>query len=154
MIVFLPNWPDWQECSFRSILCQMKKRVVLVGFDGAEGLDLFGPAEVFTGAGRRLGAAAYEVVLASERGGPIALTSGASVSTRGWRRSRKRSFSTTPPTGQAARLNRRMPGRQKPLEWGSDDGPWRRFELQPFCSKGFVFFVCGGRATFAGSGVA
>ena len=60
----------------------MAKRVVLVGFDGAEGLDLFGPAEVFTDAGRRLRAPAYEVVLASERGALIALTSGASVSTR------------------------------------------------------------------------
>ncbi len=103
MIVFLPNWPDWQECSFRSILCQMKKRVVLVGFDGAEGLDLFGPAEVFTGAGRRLGAAAYEVVLASERGGPIALTSGASVSTRGLTSIRPRPEDTVLVAGGADR---------------------------------------------------
>jgi len=60
----------------------MRKRVMLVGFDGADGLDLFGPAEVFAGAGRRLGTAAYDVLLASERGGPIVLTSGASVVTR------------------------------------------------------------------------
>ena len=60
----------------------MANRVVLIGFDGAEGLDLFGPAEVFTGAGKRLGTAAYKVVLASEGGGPIVLTSGASVVTR------------------------------------------------------------------------
>jgi transcriptional regulator GlxA family with amidase domain len=83
MISFLPNRQAWQEWAFRFIVCQMKKRVVLVGFDGAEGLDLFGPAEVFTGAGRRLGVAAYDIVLASERGGPIVLTSGASVATRG-----------------------------------------------------------------------
>jgi transcriptional regulator GlxA family with amidase domain len=61
----------------------MAKRVVLVGFDGAEGLDLFGPAEVFTGAGRRLGAPAYDVIIASAGGGSIVLTSGASVATRG-----------------------------------------------------------------------
>ena len=60
----------------------MQTRIVLVGFDGAEGLDLFGPAEVFSDAGKRLGAPAYEIVLASERGGAIALTSGASVLTR------------------------------------------------------------------------
>jgi transcriptional regulator GlxA family with amidase domain len=60
----------------------MTRRVVLVGFDGAEGLDLFGPAEAFTGAGRRLGVPAYEVIIASAGGGPIVLTSGASVATR------------------------------------------------------------------------
>src|SRR5258706_15407637 len=83
MIAFLPQWRCWQGCSFRPKFCPMRTRVMLVGFDGAEGLDLFGPAEVFTGAGRRLGAAAYDVILASEKGGPIVLTSGASVATRG-----------------------------------------------------------------------
>ena len=81
----------------------MTKRVVLVGFDGAEGLDLFGPAEVFTGAGRRLGAAAYDVVLASERGGPIVLTSGASVETRGLASIRPRPADTVLVAGGADR---------------------------------------------------
>ena len=57
----------------------MAKRVLLVGFDGADGLDLFGPAEVFAAAGRRLGAPAYDVIVAAVGGGSIALTSGASV---------------------------------------------------------------------------
>lgn len=57
-------------------------RVVLVGFDGADGLDLFGPAEVFFGAGRRLGAPVYNVIIASAGGGAIELTSGISVATR------------------------------------------------------------------------
>jgi transcriptional regulator GlxA family with amidase domain len=60
----------------------MVNRVVLVGYDGAEGLDLFGPAEVFTAATVGLGAPAYDVVFAAVGGGSIALTSGASVSTR------------------------------------------------------------------------
>ena len=60
----------------------MSKRVVLVGYDGAEGLDVFGPAEVLTTAGRRLGAPAYEVVIATVRGGLMRLTSGAAVATR------------------------------------------------------------------------
>jgi transcriptional regulator GlxA family with amidase domain len=58
------------------------KRVVLVGFDGAEGLDVFGPAEVFTTAGRRLDAPAYEVVIAAVAGGAMVLTSGAQVAAR------------------------------------------------------------------------
>ncbi len=65
-----------------SYFLPMANRVVLVGYDGAEGLDLFGPAEVFTAAAAGLGAPAYDVVFASARGGSIALTSGASVSTR------------------------------------------------------------------------
>ena len=60
----------------------MARRVVLIGFDGAEGLDIFGPAEVFAGAGRRLGVPAYDVLIASAGGDSIVLTSGARVATR------------------------------------------------------------------------
>jgi transcriptional regulator GlxA family with amidase domain len=60
----------------------MAKRVLLVGFDGADGLDLFGPAEVFYGAGRRLGTSAYQVVVAAVGGRAIALSSGLSVAAR------------------------------------------------------------------------
>jgi transcriptional regulator GlxA family with amidase domain len=60
----------------------MRRRVLLIGYDGADGLDIFGPAEVFAGAGRRLGAPAYDVLVASVGGGAIALTSGASVLAR------------------------------------------------------------------------
>jgi transcriptional regulator GlxA family with amidase domain len=60
----------------------MVRRVVLVGFDGADGLDLFGPAEVFYGAGRRLGAPAYSVVVAAVGGRSIQLSSGLSVTAR------------------------------------------------------------------------
>ncbi len=60
----------------------MPGRVVLVGFDGADGLDLFGPAEVFHAAGLRLGAPAYSVVVAAAGGGAIRLTSGVSVAAR------------------------------------------------------------------------
>jgi len=44
----------------------MAKRVILVGPDGADGLDIFGPTEVFTTAGRWLGRPAYDVVIAAE----------------------------------------------------------------------------------------
>ena len=56
----------------------MRRRLVLVGYDGAEGLDLFGPADVFAGVSR-LGAPAYDVIIAAIGGGPIALTSGPKV---------------------------------------------------------------------------
>jgi transcriptional regulator GlxA family with amidase domain len=60
----------------------MTKRILLIGFDGADGLDLFGPAEVFYCAGRRLGAPTYHVVIAAMGGGAIELSSGVSVSAR------------------------------------------------------------------------
>src|SRR5689334_4849410 len=60
----------------------MRRRVVLIGYDGADGLDLFGPAEVFAATCRRLGAPAYDVIVAAIGGGAIALTSGAAVVAR------------------------------------------------------------------------
>jgi transcriptional regulator GlxA family with amidase domain len=57
----------------------MRRRVVLVGYDGADGLDVFGPAEVFAVAARRGGGNAYEVVVAAVGGRTIGVTSGASV---------------------------------------------------------------------------
>ncbi len=60
----------------------MGRRVVLVGYDGAEGLDLFGPADVFSGACRRLEASAYEVIFATAGGGTMTLTCGATVVAR------------------------------------------------------------------------
>lgn len=60
----------------------MRRRVLLVGYHGADGLDLFGPAEVFAGACRRLGAPAYDVIVAAVGGGSIVLTSGVAVRSR------------------------------------------------------------------------
>jgi len=51
-------------------------RIILVGFDGVQGLDAFGPAEVFAAANRSLGRDAYRVVLAVVGGGCIRATSG------------------------------------------------------------------------------
>jgi transcriptional regulator GlxA family with amidase domain len=60
----------------------MPNRVLLVGFEGAEGLDIFGPAEVFSCVGRRLGAPSYDVVVCTAGGGWFKVTSGASVGSR------------------------------------------------------------------------
>jgi transcriptional regulator GlxA family with amidase domain len=65
-----------------SYFVPMAERVVLVGFDGADGLDVFGPVEVFTAAGRRFSVPAYDVIIAALGGGSIVLTSGASVAAR------------------------------------------------------------------------
>ncbi len=57
----------------------MHRRVLLVAYPEVDGLDLFGPAEVFSEAVLRLGEPAYDVVVAALGGGLIALTSGVSV---------------------------------------------------------------------------
>jgi len=57
-------------------------RIVLVGFDGVQGLDAFGPAEVFAAANRSLGRVEYRVVLAAVGGGRIRATSGIELTTR------------------------------------------------------------------------
>jgi transcriptional regulator GlxA family with amidase domain len=61
-------------------------RVLLVAFDGVVTLDLTGPAEVFAGAGRRLGRPVYEIVVASVGGGEIGTSTGLRVQTRDLRR--------------------------------------------------------------------
>ncbi len=55
---------------------------MLIAYDGADGLDLFGPAEVFSSAGQRLGEPAYDIGIAAAGGGLLTLNSGVSVATR------------------------------------------------------------------------
>jgi transcriptional regulator GlxA family with amidase domain len=57
-------------------------RVVLVGFDGVQGLDVFGPAEAFAAANYCLGRTEYRVVLASVGGGRVRSTSSIELRTR------------------------------------------------------------------------
>jgi transcriptional regulator GlxA family with amidase domain len=57
-------------------------RVVIAAFDGAQGLDVLGPAEVFAGAARHVAGPAYEVVVAAIGGGRIRATSGVLLTVR------------------------------------------------------------------------
>ncbi len=56
-------------------------RVLLLAFDGAQTLDVTGPAEVFAAAGRARADARYDVRLLSVRGRPISTSSGLSIAT-------------------------------------------------------------------------
>jgi transcriptional regulator GlxA family with amidase domain len=95
----------------------MPKRVILVGFDGAEGLDIFGPAEVFTTASRRLGMPAYDVVIAAVDGGSIVLTSDASVAARRLGSIRPQADDTVLVVGGADRALDEAASRQPLLAW-------------------------------------
>ena len=52
------------------------RTIALIGYDGAQSLDLVGPLEVFSMANRYAGHAAYDIVLASLEGGGITCNSG------------------------------------------------------------------------------
>src|SRR4051812_42843611 len=56
-------------------------RILLVGFDGAQGLDIFGPAEVFAAANRSAGRAEYQVQLCTVAGGRAKTSSGIALYT-------------------------------------------------------------------------
>ena len=59
----------------------MLSRVIVILFDGIQGLDVFGPAEVFAAANRMLPEPRYQLIFSSTAGGPRALSSGAMVDT-------------------------------------------------------------------------
>jgi len=60
----------------------MPMRIVLIGFEGAHGLDIFGPAEVFATANRSLGRVEYRVLFARVGGGRVRATSGIEIRAR------------------------------------------------------------------------
>jgi transcriptional regulator GlxA family with amidase domain len=57
-------------------------RIVIIAFEGAQGLDVLGPAEVFGAAARFGRRAGYTVEVASPGGGTIRATSGVAIGTR------------------------------------------------------------------------
>ena len=60
----------------------MRARVILVGYDGAEALDLFGPANVFSGACERVGSPVYDIIVAAVGRRVVRLTCSTSVVVR------------------------------------------------------------------------
>jgi len=69
-------------------------RLIIAAFNGAQGLDVIGPAEVFAAAERHIGAPGYEVVVAAVGGGAIRFTSGASLRVRDLTKMRPRPADT------------------------------------------------------------
>jgi len=121
----------------------MAKRVVLVGYDGAEALDLFGPADVFSEAGERLGAPAYELIFAAAGGGPMALTCGASVAARDLATIRPRAADTVLVAGGADRSVAQAASNPALLRW------LRR--AAPIVSR--IGSVCDGAFVVAAAGI-
>jgi transcriptional regulator GlxA family with amidase domain len=120
----------------------MAKRVVLIGFDGADGLDLFGPAEVFYAAGRRLGAPVYSVVVAAVGGGSIALSSGVSAAARDLAALRARADDTVLVAGGEDRAMDKAAANATLVEWLARAGRVVR-RIGSVCDGAFVVARAG-----------
>jgi transcriptional regulator GlxA family with amidase domain len=72
----------------------MPKRILIVLFDGVQGLDVFGPAEVLAAADRLLDGRGYRLQFGSARGGPCRTSAGATVGTVALRNIRVRPADT------------------------------------------------------------
>jgi transcriptional regulator GlxA family with amidase domain len=120
----------------------MGDRVILVAFDGAQALDITGPAEVFAHAAREPGAVAYDIVLASRRGAEITTSSGLSIATTALAGLSCRRADTVLVVGghepgvAAAAADRRL------IDWLRIEGGKAR-RLGSICSGAFVLAATG-----------
>ena len=118
-------------------------RIVLVGFDGAQGLDVFGPAEVFAAANRSLGRARYRVVFASVGGGRVRATSGIELRARALERIAPRRQDTVLVVG----------GEGHAIRAGLASEPLRRWLVRAARSVRRLGSVCSGAFLLAGAGL-
>jgi len=121
----------------------MPKRIVLVGFDGAQGLDVLGPAEVFAAANRSLGRIEYRVLLASVGGGRVRSTSGIELRATALRRIAPHRQDTVLVVGGEARAI--------PAALASE--PLRRWLLRAAPTVRRFGSVCSGAFLLAGAGL-
>jgi transcriptional regulator GlxA family with amidase domain len=120
----------------------MRRRVILVAFDGAQGLDVFGPAEAFAGVGRMTGQRGYEVLLAAVRGGRIRATSGLSLIANDLSRIRPRASDTVLVVGGEDSAVRRAVQTPSLVSWvARSAGVVRR--IGSVCSGAFVLAAAG-----------
>lgn len=118
-------------------------RIVLVGFDGLQGLDAFGPAEVFSAANRSLGRVEYRVVLAALGGGRVRATSGIEL--------RARSLERIVPHAQDTVL---VVGGERPaIRAALASEPLRRWLLRASRRVRRLGSVCSGAFILAGAGL-
>jgi transcriptional regulator GlxA family with amidase domain len=92
-------------------------RVIVIAFDGAQTLDVTGPAEVFAAAARQVGRPVYRVELASLGGGSIETSSRIVVRTRDLRRMRPGPKDTVIVSGGDTEAIRAVVGRAPVLRW-------------------------------------
>jgi len=118
-------------------------RVVLVAFEGAQTLDLTGPAEVFAAANRQLGRAHYQVVVAAVGGGERRTSCGLQVVTRRLGRLRVRRDDVVLVVG----------GDEAAVRGAAVDRALRRWLLEAGARARWVASVCTGAFVLAAAGL-
>jgi len=117
-------------------------RVVIIGFEGVQTLDLTGPAEVFATAGRVHGGLLYEVVVASTAGGEVVTSCGLPIRTRRLARLRpQRSDTIVVAGGDTVPITRAVRDGQL-ARWLQRAAPIAR-RVTSVCSGAFVLAAAG-----------
>jgi transcriptional regulator GlxA family with amidase domain len=118
------------------------RRVLVVAFEGAQTLDVTGPAEVFAAASRALGRPVYEVVFASMGGGERVSSSGLPMRTRDLARQRVRRDDTVIVAGGEESAIRDAIADARLLAWlRRATGRVRR--MASVCSGAFILAAAG-----------
>ena len=118
-------------------------RIVLIGFEGAQGLDVFGPAEAFSAANLSLGRAGYRVQLASVSGRRVRATSGITIVTESLARIEPRPSDTVLVVG----------GAQRAIVAALRSVPLRRWLVRAAQVVRRIGSVCSGAFLLAGAGI-
>lgn len=121
----------------------MQRRVILVVFDGAQSLDVFGPAEVFAGACRFLQSDVYELLYVSSRGGACETSASTSITTRSLMNLKLRRTDTVLVVG----------GEEGPIRRACADMKVRSFLLRADRCVGRLGSVCSGSFVLANTGL-
>ena len=118
------------------------RRIVVLAFEGAQTLDVTGPAEVFAATNRQLGRKAYAITLAARGGGSIRTSSGIAMATRDLLRVRPRDVDTVVISGGEEDAVASAAGDAACLRWiRRASGVVRR--MSSVCSGAFVLAATG-----------
>jgi transcriptional regulator GlxA family with amidase domain len=118
------------------------RRIAIVAFDGAQTLDVTGPAEVFAATNRQLGRKEYEVILAAAGGGAIQTSSGIVMHARDLQRVRPRDIDTVVVSGGEDDPVAAAVADEACLRWVRRAGAIVR-RMSSVCSGAFVLAASG-----------
>jgi transcriptional regulator GlxA family with amidase domain len=126
----------------KSVYFLPMRRIVVIAFEGAQTLDVTGPAEVFAATNRQLGRPEYEVVLAAPGGGMIQTSSGIEMRTRDLFRLRPREIDTVVVAGGEDDVVAAVVGDEACLRWLRRASAVVR-RTSSVCSGAFVLAATG-----------
>jgi transcriptional regulator GlxA family with amidase domain len=118
------------------------RRIVVIAFQGAQTLDVTGPAEVFAAANRQLGRVEYGVTLAATGGGTIRTSSGIVMGARDLGRLRPQGIDTVVISGGEDEAVAAAVGDAACLRWIRNASAVVR-RMSSVCSGAFVLAATG-----------